>query len=256
MNIIKYFLKIGKKTYLEEFANGILYCSDAETFWGIEDKLKIKGQGDILEAGSRIFAQNVMMQAHDSGDITTINMKSNVLVHIEPAKHIPVFCLFSVYEEDCELDETGQYFIALSPEKQKTIKEHFPKADSIAIIKNPEQFLENVINSIGCAVKHEEVHYFHIDKGLEIEGSEQTAMDTQYMLYLMQDVPPIIENGAKRYVFLADYAFRALFCKDVFFKDEQEYRIVLPDKRISGSERFPVEISEKIEIVPLEKYVK
>ena len=64
-----------------------------------------------------------------------------------------------------------------------------------------------------------------------------------------------ISEAAMHYVFLADYAFRALFCKDVFFKDEQEYRLVLPDKRISGSERFPVEISEKIEIVPLEKYV-
>lgn len=55
MGHIKFLLKFGEESHLKEFAKGSLYCSNAETFWGIEDKQKIKGQGDILEAGSRIF---------------------------------------------------------------------------------------------------------------------------------------------------------------------------------------------------------
>ena len=46
---IKYLLKFGKREHLESLVSGNIYCSNAITFWGIEDKLKIKGQGDILE---------------------------------------------------------------------------------------------------------------------------------------------------------------------------------------------------------------
>lgn len=49
MGEIKYLLKFGKREHLESLVQGNIYCSNAVTFWGIEDKLKIKGQGDILE---------------------------------------------------------------------------------------------------------------------------------------------------------------------------------------------------------------
>lgn len=71
MGHIKCLLKFGEESHLKEFAKGSLYCSNAETFWGIEDKQKIKGQGDILEAGSRIFSQNMTMQSLDTGSITS-----------------------------------------------------------------------------------------------------------------------------------------------------------------------------------------
>ena len=111
MEHMKFLLKFGEESHLKEFAKGSLYCSNAETFWGIEDKQKIKGQGDILEAGSRIFSQNMTMQSLDTGSITSFNMSANILVHLEPAKHIPVFCLFTVYEDDCGIDKNGQYII-------------------------------------------------------------------------------------------------------------------------------------------------
>ena len=180
MGHIKFLLKFGEESHLKEFAKGSLYCSNAETFWGIEDKQKIKGQGDILEAGSRIFSQNMTMQSLDTGSITSFNMSGNILVHLEPAKHIPVFCLFTVYEDDCGIDKNGQYIINLSEEKKETIKKHFPKANSVAIITEPYKFLDDVSESIGCEIKHGEVHYFHIDEGLEIEGSNQRAIDMEY----------------------------------------------------------------------------
>ncbi len=240
MGHIKFLLKFGEEFHLKEFAKGSLYCSNAETFWGIEDKQKIKGQGDILEAGSRIFSQNMTMQSLDTGSITSFNMSGNILVHLEPAKHIPVFCLFTVYEDDCGIDANGQYIINLSDEKKETIKKHFPKANAVAIISEPYKFLDDVIASIGCEIKHGEVHYFHIDEGLEIEGSNQRAIDMEYMKYLMQDVPPVIKDGKTTYSFQADYVFSALFCKDVFFSDEQEYRIVLPHEKVSKGTSYPV----------------
>jgi hypothetical protein len=116
MNEVRFLLKFGKKKHIEEFVDGSLYCSNAETFWSIEKDKKIKGQGDILEAGSRMFAQRMTMQEHDTGNITEFNMKANALVHFDPAKNIPVFCLFTVYDLDCCKDDEGNYSICLSEE--------------------------------------------------------------------------------------------------------------------------------------------
>lgn len=251
--MIKYLLKFGKRHHVEEFATGSLFCSNALTFWGIEEELKIKGQGDVLEAGSRMFAQKMTMQAYGSNDIATFNMNANVLVHYDPAKLIPVFCLFAVYDEDCIADEEGNVTIHLSDLKQKTIREHFPNADSVGIISRPDQFLHDVTHSIGTRVEHEAVHYFNIDKGFKVDGSNQIAMDMEYMKYLVQDVPPTIENGMKKYTFRAEYVYRALFCKDVFFQDEQEYRIVLPDEKITKGTPFPFKLSDSIQVLSIDE---
>lgn len=40
---IKFLLKFGKRTHLEDFVNGFLYCSNAEKYWEIEEEQKIKG---------------------------------------------------------------------------------------------------------------------------------------------------------------------------------------------------------------------
>jgi len=256
MGNIRFLLKFGQELHLKEFVKGRLYCSDAETFWGIEDKQKIKGQGDILEAGSRIFSQNLTMQSLDSGSITSLNVSGKILVHFEPAKHIPVFCLFSVYDDDCIINENGQYIINLSDKKKETIKSHFPKANAVAVISKPWIFLDDVSKSIGYEIKHDKVHYFHIDEGMQINGCNQRAMDLEYMKYLMQDVPPVIKDGKTTYSFHADYVYRILFCKDIFFSDEQEYRIVLPKERITHGISYPVKLSENIEVLSLSDFFK
>ena len=40
MTEIKFLLKFGKREHLESLVKGNIYCSNAITFWGIEDKLK------------------------------------------------------------------------------------------------------------------------------------------------------------------------------------------------------------------------
>lgn len=241
---------------MEEFASGILYCSNVVTFWGIEDELKIKGQGDILEAGVKTFAQKITMQEYGTGNITVMNMPVNTIAHIEPAKYIPVFCMFAVYDDNCEITPDGSLRIKLPAETKVTIREHFPKADSVAVISNPVQFIEDVEKSIGHRMEHECVHYFHIDRGLKIENSDQTVMDMEYMNYLMQDTPPKVEKGKTTYSFAAKYAYRVLFCKDVFFKREQEYRLVLPEETIYKSTKYPVKIQGSISIHPLDEFLK
>ena len=193
------------------------------------------------------------MQENETGEITVIDMPVNAIAHIDPAKHIPVFCMFAVFDDNCEITSEGSLKIKLPAETKATIREHFPNADSVAVISNPEQFIEDVEKSIGHRMEHECVHYFHIDKGLKIENSDQTAMDMEYMKYLMQDTPPKVETT---YSFAAKYAYRVLFCKDVFFEREQEYRLVLPEETIYKSTKYPVKIQESISIHPLDEFLR
>lgn len=51
MDEIRFLLKFGKKKHIEEFVDGSLFCSNAETFWGIEKDKKIKGQGTVQDSG-------------------------------------------------------------------------------------------------------------------------------------------------------------------------------------------------------------
>lgn len=254
MGEIKFFLKFGKKEHNDVFASGNLFCSNAKTFWGIEEKFKFKGQGDRLEGSSKVFAQKIAI--HDYSDhslITQLGM-SNGLLRYAPAKNIPVFCLFAAHEKDCVVDENGNFRIKLSDETKRIIKEHFPNADSVAVIRDPKQFLTDVEKSIGCEIKHELVHYFRIDEGLPTNDGRR-AMEHEYMMYLTQDVPPVVEGGSRKYFFKAEYAYRALLCKDVFFQGEQEYRIVLPKELVSKEGRlYPVKNSQEIKVFDLEEF--
>lgn len=254
MSEIKFLLKFGEKEHIESFVKGSLYCSNAQTFWGIEDGLKIKGQGDRLEASSRFFAQRISVYDHDNGNFMGILPVTSGLVRYEPAERIPVFCLFAVLEKDCIVNSDGSMQIELSNEIKETIKNHFPKADTVAIISDPMQFITDVESTIGCEIKYGRVQYFNIDNGYRCEDGS-SAMDMDYMRYLTQDKPPEIVGNKRIYKFLEKYVYRCLLCKDSYFKNEQEYRIVLQNEKIESSKIYQVKYTQKIDVVALEEFL-
>lgn len=65
MKEIKYLLKFGKKEHLEKLQNGDFF-GNAVGYRQIEESLKIKGQGDKLEASTKIFAENLKMIDNNS----------------------------------------------------------------------------------------------------------------------------------------------------------------------------------------------
>lgn len=256
MSDIRFLLKFGQKEHMENLVAGNLYCSNAQTFWGIEDNMKIRGQGDVLEASTVVYAQSMTMCDPATHEVLTqINNQTRCIARVDPAKKMPVFCLFAVFDEDCELGEDGKIRIKLSEKTKNTIRTHFPNADSVVIIDNPNNFIENVKASIGREIKSELVHYFHIDEGFPAENG-QTAMDMEYMKYVTQDVPPVVEDGRKTYSFYGDFAYRVLFCKDVFFKDEQEFRFVMPEEHISVGTNYPVNLRDTYKIEELESFMR
>lgn len=113
--------------------------------------------------------------------------------------------------------------------------------------------MSDVENSIGREIKHGEVQYFYIDEGLPTDDGRR-AIDMQYMKYLVQDVPPVVENRKTTYRFLDKHVYRSLLCKDVFFRDEQEYRIILLNDEIITGTSFPVRYSHNIRVMDLDNF--
>jgi len=130
-------------------------------------------------------------------------------------------------------------------------QQHFPNADTVAVIKEPYQFIQDVRSSIGHECKSDLVNYFHLtgfnsDKGL--------VNDFSYYKYLTQDTPSVDLGGKRAYSFDAKYVYRALLCKDVFFKNEQEYRFILPELNITEGRVFPVNLNTAIELYDINEF--
>ena len=251
MNDIKFLLKFGKREHLEKLQAGKLYFSNARTFRRIEEKLFIKGQGDRMEGGSYLSASNVTMVDRDTDEPMFTGIRGNMLLHYEPADLLPVFCIFCCFEKDCILNEDGTLAINISNEIKDSIISHFPHADTVAVIKNPYQFIEDVTASIGYDCKSDLVNYFHLT-GFDSEHGK--VNDLSYFKYLAQDTPPVRLDGKTVYSFNAKYVYRALLCKDVFFADEQEYRFILPEVKIVDGREFQTTLQETIELHDLSAF--
>jgi hypothetical protein len=236
---------------MERFAAGYLYFSHAVKFREFENTLKIKGQGDRLEGASRLFAQKLTMQSHENPqDVWTINM-ADILTTYGPANKVPVFCLFSCLEKDCVKISEKEYRISLDDEIKNDITTHFEKADTAVIIENPDAFIDDIRNTFASGYKADAVNYFHVE-GFPLDNGGR-SMDMEYFKYLAQDTPPTKIKGGTKYSFGADFAYRALFCKDIFFSKEQEYRVLLPKQQISEPKEYFVDYtSSKSHIVSLD----
>ncbi len=248
MNEIKFFLKFGEREYLERFQKGNLFFSNAQTFRYYEENLFIKGQGDHLEGGSMITASNMTMIDNNSNEPVFTGVRVNVIYYFKPANLLPVFCLFACFEKDCLVKDDGTLSIELSEDIKQNIIAHFPKADTVAIIKKPQQFIDDVRSTIVTECKSDLINYFHL---LGFDSEQGRANDLSYFKYLSQGAPPNKENERLCYSIKSKDIYRSLLCKDLFFKKEQEYRFILPQMNITKSREFPVRLNESIELQDL-----
>lgn len=86
------------------------------------------------------------------------------------------------------------------------------------------------------------------------DSEHGTTNDLSYFKYLTQDVPPKKEGNKTVYSFNAEYVYRSLLCKDMFFNKEQEYRFILPRIEITKARVFSVCLQQKIELQDLDTF--
>lgn len=245
------FLKFGERRYLERMQQGNLYFSNAQTLRAFEMQHAIKGQGDRLEGGTELIANQIKLAKGDASVLLPPMKNGAIPLYFEPADLLPVFCVFACFEKDSMEKEDGSIFIRLSHEIRENISSHFPKADTVAIIKEPERFVKDVRSSVGEGCISDLVKYYDLT-GIQSEYGPVNSLD--YFKYLMQDVPPLKKDGKNTYSFQSQYVFRSLLCKDVFFDKEQEYRFILTKKQIAEPREFPIRLSASIELQDLSRF--
>ncbi len=250
MENIQFLIKFGERQYMQRLAEGYLYFSYAKKFREIEEKLQQKGQGDYLEGSAKIHGTNMQIYDRDTGEYWGQVAKATTICHFAPANQIPVFCLFTCYKDYCICKGDNEFSINLPENIVCDIRNHFNKADTAAIIVEPRQFIDDINKSFNNLSKAERVHYFNIS-GIPTKDG-QVAQDMEYHKYLTQDTPPEKVKGGIKYSFSADYVYRSLFCKDKFFENENEFRILLPDKEIFEPKEFYVRTTSPIKLFDID----
>lgn len=188
-----------------------IFFGNAVGYRQIEESLKIKGQGDKLEASTKIFAENLKMIDNNSNQTIINNVKARTVFHYPDADFMPVFCLFVVLEDDC-ITEDSSGKICLSKSIKDTITSHFPEADSVAIINNPKQFIKDIKKSISKNVVADLVNYFYIDNGFPNKDGT-VSLDIKYFKYLTQDTPPSIVENIKNIVLMLNIYIEYFYAK-------------------------------------------
>jgi len=141
MSEIVFLIKFGERQFMERFANGHLYFSNALKFREIENNLMIKGQGDKLEGASKIYVTDFKATSHESNGNVISGKNINLYANYAPANKLAVFCIMCCYGNDCiRIDEN----IVRIKLRDDVIKDHFPKADVGAVVLNPQRFITNV----------------------------------------------------------------------------------------------------------------
>ena len=255
----KYFLKFGEKKYLSDLIKGGLYCSCAQKYWEIEEK-GLKGQGDVLEASGLIHSRQMILEDKLSGEHCTLEVPLASVIHFDPLKRIPVYCVTAIKESEC----TDDGKIRFDYNRWKQVRQHFPKADSVVIIKNPEQFIRDISRSMNGKFRHKKIEYFKIIDGIEAPDGTKT-MDMHYLEYLIRGIEPICGDAlfnsdnvkkinSKLYAVTVNDAIRTLFCKDVYFECEGEYRFVFFEESVEEGVVYQCNLSEELDMINIDDF--
>ena len=243
-------MKFGEYEHMKALARGEMYFSNALNFRKIEENELIRGQGDKLEGGTSIKVKNMKVTDNVSNDTLHSNIAGSLCIFYDGVKQLPVYSLFACNEKDCTLHNDGTLEFHFTDETKKSIRKHFPKADSVAIIKNPDKFITNVKETIGTESVSELVNYFNF-YGFD---TKDRVNNMEYIIYLTQDVPWQKVGNEWKCTIDEKYAFRSLLCKDKFFENEQEYRFILPNDIITGGTIYPIRLDQTISVVNLEEF--
>lgn len=225
---ILFFVKFGQRKWIERLMQGKIYFSNSARFRQIEKEVG-RGQGDAYEAMVRFCLL----------DSTILN------TDIDNTKEVPVFCISAFREKDCSIQEVdGNRKAYVNSDVQKKVKKDFKGANTAAVFLEPSKLITSITN-IAPSV-HGEIHYF--DLNLEHQ-------DYAFFEYLVQESGTISKNNPmimstqfkeldgtlhpKQYITKRN-AYRILFCKDLFFNTENEYRFALINKCIKEPQEFVI----------------
>ena len=230
------FIKYSTEEYLKNLVEkGEMYFNPAKRFRELEERQKLKGQGDRHDSGLHSRANAAILERPDGCFVAVRNLDNSIIMG--PAQDTPVFCLKCADTEFI----TQEYY--------EEIKLQFPAYTHALIIDNERDFLENIRFSLRNRAFSHKVFYqneYFVDF---IDFMYSGCSDTRFY--------PIKKRGRHYYAhirfedtngrierdFFIDDSnyFRTMFRKDLFFQRQNEYRIVLPYERSKEGKIFQIQ---------------
>ena len=240
---IMLFVKFGEEKYVKRLINGHMYFSNAVNFRGIEKETGLKGQGDAFESILQLKNSYAIMTEPGTGQFIN-RPDTTVSLELANTKNIPVFCVTYIAVDDCDVQEkNGKRIITVSSALRDTITAHFPKADAAGVFFQPQQFLDSLVN-LGMTC-HDRVRYFDFSpKGVIKEMIEYIAQKpgpiSKHNRLILSMCMETNDGVRSQFKITEQNMKRILFCKDYYFAGENEYRIILPQKRISAPKEYTI----------------
>lgn len=229
------FIKYGNKQNLKRLMeNGEIYFNPCKYFRDLETTLLKKGQADNNDGGISGVANNVFA---DSNNINITLGKTKTSIIVDPALSTPVFCL---RKSDNEYITNAYY---------NELKEQFPHHTHALIIKDETIFKENIRYCFrNRAFQHDIYYQDEIFKDFIMflkSGTSDTLFyeprrKNNYYMKITINLSNDKNESFNIYIDDTNY-YRTMFKKETFFKDQLEYRIVLPYEKITEGKSYHIE---------------
>lgn len=236
------FLKFGKFEHLKSLSEGQLYFSPIQTLRAREEEFQ-KGIGNKYEGALQMAKGDFQLNSVDKS-IPLPNYTMNL--SFDSLDKVLVFCLSFCSNDECSVCTDGKLHLSITPERLKWFREHFNNYDSVAVIKNPNIFIDNMEKAFPRGLKHHAISYQ--DKVIRENGMHPINI----LLNLATEGEIMVPY--KTYSGTSDDIDELLFYKDSYFAIENEYRFALCDESQKSSEPklFSVNIAAPIEILPID----
>lgn len=237
-----FMIKFGRKEHLEQIVNGNVRFSPAEVYVKQEKEQHEKGQGDLLEGKIGIYFEELKFKDEKTKDVVMERKQERVLLTIDKINENPIFCLSEFHEDDVEdYINNSNYQIKIKKEKIESLKKDFKDADSALIILQPDVFISDV-NAIENhkVFSHEILYYDYSSKIPDLDMFEFLC-NTK-----------VTKENSRLFMSIED-SYRILFCKDKDFINQQEYRFVIVDEKITKPQFYSFTFNSRYLLVSIEE---
>ena len=203
----------NEKWTLESMQKGTLYLNTLEYFRSLEEKLKVKGMGDVNEGRFVLNNLDLKICDNETGNLVFTGMSKQSFITAQEDSEKHVLCTSYIDFGSLEIFEEGEdYFkanIAFTEEEKGEFKKYFGE---YALIISFADF----INNIKAAFK---------EQGIDSVSGKVKYSD--FSTNYMDRLNPFIHNNSDKY-----------FWKDLYFKNQKEYRLVV----LNRDSKKPIEI--------------
>lgn len=255
---IMLFVKFGEEKYIRRLFNNRIYFSNAGKFRGIEKKNGLKGQGDAYEAIWQLKNSKVFLINERMGWMRYLP-NCNFDLQFEDVSKTPIFCITYITSDECSLSPMGnKRILRVNDDIKATIIKHFPKADTAGVFFQPQQFADSLAK-LGLTF-HDKVEYFDFSPNgcIEemVEYMTKHAGTISKHNHLIASTYKETDDGKRsKFQITEQNMNRILFCKDCYFAGEKEYRVILPQKRISTPKEFTIRWGkQKRKMYPIDEF--